>query len=73
VFPHVTWAELRQQLGYELSGIEGVPEILLDALDQQDVGALESHPLSATQLAEIQWCWRGLGSGLLLHHGRDGN
>jgi plasmid stability protein len=46
-------AELRQQLGYALSGIEGVPEIWLDALDKQDIGALEGHPLSPAQVCKI--------------------
>jgi hypothetical protein len=46
-------AELRQQLGYALSGVDGVPEILLDALDKEDVAALEGHPLSPSQLREM--------------------
>jgi hypothetical protein len=29
--------ELREQLAYELSGIEGFSEVWLDALDKQDV------------------------------------
>jgi hypothetical protein len=45
--------ELREQLTYELTGIEGLPEIWLDALDKQDVGAFESHTRSPITAAEI--------------------
>jgi hypothetical protein len=45
-------AELRQQLSYELSGIEGVTEIWLDALDTQDA-TVEGDALSPVQAAEI--------------------
>ena len=48
-------AELRQQLLYELTSVEGVPEIWLDALDEQDPAALfEAEPPSPTTGIELQ-------------------
>lgn len=47
--------QLRQQLAYELSEIEGIQETWMDALDKQDVGVvLESQPDPATTI-QIQW------------------
>jgi hypothetical protein len=34
--------ELRQQLAYRLSGIEGIPELMLEALDKQDAGVFRA-------------------------------
>jgi hypothetical protein len=44
--------ELRQQLKYELSGIEGVRDIFLDTLDTQDA-TVEEDALSPVEAAEV--------------------
>ena len=48
-------ADLRQELAYELSGIEGIHETWLDALDKQDIGVLEANPPDAIAATKLQW------------------
>jgi hypothetical protein len=54
--------ELREQLAYELSGIEGFSEIWLDALDKQDVSVLyQAEPpppeaIAAFTFAVLNFC-----------------
>lgn len=48
--------ELRQRLIYELTEIEGVSELWLEALDKQDAAVLmEATPPSPEAVAMLQW------------------
>jgi hypothetical protein len=44
-----------RRLIHQMTGVQGVADIWLDALDKQDVGALEGHALSPEASLELQW------------------